>query len=135
MSYSALPEITQADARLPDGRTIALAHRGSGLSDRSQSLPVHFAISEQMPNLRIGQLASVFVKTGETIEGLAVPRASVVEGANGQSIVFEHTAPERFEARHVRVSALDAQRVLIVSGLNPGGRIVTQGAELLNQVR
>jgi hypothetical protein len=68
-------------------------------------------------------------------EGLAVPRASVVQGSNGQSIVYEHTAPERFEARQVRVSALDAQRLLIVSGLNAGGRVVTQGAELLNQVR
>lgn len=135
LSFSPLPEITEADARLPDGRTITLAHRGSGLSDRSQSLPVHFAIGEQAHNLRIGQLASVFVKTGETTQGLAVPRASVVQGSNGQSIVFEHTAPERFEARQVRVSALDAQRVLIVSGLDPGGRVVTQGAELLNQVR
>lgn len=135
LSFSPLPEITEADARLPDGRTITLAHKGSGLSDRSQSLPVHFAIGEQAPGLRIGQLASVFVKTGEAAKGLAVPRASVVQGSNGQSIVFEHTAPERFEAREVRVSALDAQRVLIVSGLDPGGRVVTQGAELLNQVR
>ncbi len=135
LSFSALPEIKQADARLPDGRTIALAHRGSGLSDRSQSLPVHFAIGEQQHDLRIGQLASVFVQTGEAMEGLALPRASVVENANGQSVVFEHTAPERFEARQVLVSAFDARRVLIVRGLNPGGRVVTQGAELLNQVR
>lgn len=135
LSYSALPDITQADARMPDGRTIALAHKGSGLSDRSQSLPVHFAIAADEHNLRIGQLAIVFARTGETNEGLAIPRASVVQGSNGQSIVYEHTAPERFEAREVRVSALDAQRVLIVGGLNPGGRVVTQGAELLNQVR
>lgn len=136
LSYSALPEITQADARMPDGRTINLAHKGSGLSDRSQSLPVHFAIgADEQNNLRIGQLAIVFARTGETTEGLAIPRASVVQGSNGQSIVYEHTAPERFEAREVRVSPLDAQRVLIVGGLKPGGRVVTQGAELLNQVR
>jgi hypothetical protein len=135
LSFSALPDIAQADARMPDGRTIALAHKGSGLSDRSQSLPVHFAIAADEHNLRIGQLAIVFARTGEMTEGLAVPRASVVQGSNGQSIVYEHTAPERFEARQVRVSALDAQRLLIVSGLNAGGRVVTQGAELLNQVR
>jgi hypothetical protein len=35
----------------------------------------------------------------------------------------------------VRTEALDGARVLVVAGLKPGQRIVTQGAELLNQVR
>jgi hypothetical protein len=59
----------------------------------------------------------------------------VVRGGNGQSIVYEHTRPERFEPREVRVEPLDAERVLVLSGLSAGRRIVTQGAELLNQVR
>ena len=68
-------------------------------------------------------------------EGIAVPRASVVRSQNGQDLVFEHSSAERFEPRSVRVEPLDGDRVLVVSGLNAGVRIVTQGAELLDQVR
>ena len=35
----------------------------------------------------------------------------------------------------VRVEPLDGERVLIAAGLEPGKRIVAQGAELLDQVR
>jgi hypothetical protein len=64
-----------------------------------------------------------------------VPRSSVSRGANGQSLVWEHTNPERFVSREVRVEPLDGERVLIVAGVEPGRRIVTRGAELLNQIR
>ena len=73
--------------------------------------------------------------TQEQKEGIAVPRASVVRSQNGQDLVFEHSSAERFEPRSVRVEPLDGDRVLVVSGLKPGVRIVTQGAELLDQVR
>jgi hypothetical protein len=73
--------------------------------------------------------------TGEKIEGLAIPRTAVLRGTNGQTIVFEHTTPERFEARIVRVEPLDAERVIVLDGLAPGKRVVVQGAELLNQIK
>ena len=87
------------------------------------------------PELRTGQFVTVLAATDAQQAGLALPRMSVVRGGNGQSIVYEHTAPERFEPREVRVEPLDAGQVLVVSGLAAGKRIVTQGAELLNQVR
>jgi hypothetical protein len=69
------------------------------------------------------------------VEGVAAPRSAVLTGANGQSIVYEHARAERFEPREVRVTPLDASRVLISAGVGQGRRIVVQGAELLNQVR
>ena len=68
-------------------------------------------------------------------QGLAVPRGSVVRGSNGQDFVYEHVAPERFMPRSVRTEPLDGDRVLIVSGFEPGKRIVSQGADLLDHVR
>jgi hypothetical protein len=50
-------------------------------------------------------------------------------------VVYEHVTAERFEPRSVRIEPLDGERVLIVSGISAGKRIVTQGAELLEQVR
>ena len=49
--------------------------------------------------------------------------------------VWDHTTAERFVARPVRVQPLDGARVLVLAGVAPGARIVTQGAELLGQVR
>jgi membrane fusion protein, heavy metal efflux system len=64
-----------------------------------------------------------------------VPRGSVVRSANGQDVVYEHVTAERFQARLVRTQPLDGERVLIATGISSGRRVVTQGAELLDQVR
>lgn len=124
-----------AQARLPDGRSLALAYRGSGLADRLQAVPVQFSVEGETRGLRAGQLLTVLATTESQRKGVAVPRASVLRGANGQPIVYEHSNAERFVPREVRVEPLDGARVLIVSGVEAGRRVVTQGAELLNQIR
>jgi hypothetical protein len=50
-------------------------------------------------------------------------------------VVYEHSAAEQFRPLEVRTEPLDGTRVLVVAGLRPGQRIVTQGAELLSQIR
>lgn len=77
----------------------------------------------------------MLAKTEDERQGVALPRASVVRGANGQSIIYEHVSAERFEPRAVRVEPLDGERVLVAAGLSAKARVVTQGAELLDQVR
>ncbi len=134
-SLEAISDVVAAEARAPDGRRFPLAFRGAGLADRSQFLPVHFSLPAGESGVRIGQLVSVFVQTAARVEGVAAPRSAVLTGANGQSIVYEHARAERFEPREVRVTPLDASRVLISAGVGQGRRIVVQGAELLNQVR
>jgi membrane fusion protein, heavy metal efflux system len=117
------------------GRTVDLVYVGSGLADRNQSIPIHFSIKGDASGLRAGQFLTVLATTAEERAGIAVPRESILRGANGQSIVYEHSNAERFVPREVRIEQLDAERVLIIAGIEPGKRIVTQGAELLNQIR
>jgi multidrug efflux pump subunit AcrA (membrane-fusion protein) len=124
-----------ANGRFADGRTVTLAYRGSGLADRNQAIPIQFSVETSSQGLRAGQLLTVLAATKDERSGIAVPRTAVLRGANGQSIVYEHTNAERFVPREVRVEPLDGQKVLIVSGVETGRRIVTQGAELLNQIR
>ena len=135
LSFDALASTQDATARLADGRMLTLKYMGAGLADRSQAVPMHFAVQNAPAELRTGQFVTVLAATDTQQKGLALPRVSVVRGSNGQNIVYEHTQPERFEPREVQVEPLDAARVLVVSGVGPGKRIVTQGAELLNQVR
>jgi len=135
LSYDVLPAIVSASGRLPDGRSVELAWRGSGLAGARLAAPVHFAVTGETTALRMGQLITVLAETGERRQGLAVPRASLLRGANGQSQVWEHVSPERFEPRLVRSEPLDGERVLLLAGVEPGARVVTQGTELLNQIR
>lgn len=134
LSFAAITPVS-ASARTAAGRSLALSFRGSGFADRSQAIPVHFAIEGDTNGLRAGQFVTVQAATDERRDGVAVPRSAVVRAANGQDFVFEHTAPERFVPRPVRVEPLDGGRVLIVSGAGAGQRIVTQGADLLDHVR
>lgn len=125
----------EARARLPDGRRIQLAYLGAGLADRNQAIPVQFAISGSARGLRSGQFLTVFAKTSEARNGVALPRSAVLRGAHGQALVYEHVGAERFAPREVRAVSLDGDTMLILSGLEAGKRIVTQGAELLDQIR
>lgn len=134
LSFAAINPVS-ASATTAAGLNFKLAFRGSGFADRSQSIPAHFAIEGDTNGLRAGQFVTVQVAIDERRDGVAVPRSAVVRTANGQDFVFEHTAPERFVPRAVRVEPLDGARVLIVAGAGAGQRIVTQGADLLDHVR
>jgi RND family efflux transporter MFP subunit len=135
LSFDTVSGSSRASAKTGNGTSLALTFRGSGLADRSQSIPVHFSIDQSAKGLRAGQFVTVFTETGDERSGIAVPRTAVVRAANGQEFVFEHTRAERFEPRPVRIESLDAERVLIAAGIDPGKRVVVQGAELLDHVR
>lgn len=135
LSFEAHAITGAANGRFGDGRTVPLSYRGSGLADRNQAIPIQFSVEGETRGLRAGQLLTVLASTQDERSGIAVPRSSVLRGPNGQSIVYEHTNAERFVPREVRVEPLDGNQVLIVSGIEAGRRVVTQGAELLNQVR
>ena len=135
LSFDSLSGIHSAVARLNNDRTYPLAFRGAGFAGRNQSIPVQFAVQGDVAGLRTGQFVTVLATTDEEKTGFAIPRAALVRNANGQDVVYEHVAAERFEPRPVRVEPLDGDRVFIATGLAAGRRLVVQGAELLGQVR
>lgn len=118
-----------------DGERIALTFVGAGFADGSQVQPINFRIENSGREMRPGQVVTVVAETESPTVGIAMTRDAVIRGANGQDIVYVHAAPELFEQRFVRIAPLDGVRVLIVAGVSPGERLVTQGAELLNQLR
>jgi len=66
--------------------------------------------------------------------GVLIALAGVPSGHAGPG--HDHkTAPQRFEPRTVITEALDGVIVAVTSGLEPGDRVATQGATLINQVR
>jgi RND family efflux transporter MFP subunit len=135
LSYRAETLGDAAVAVFADGATIDLKYQGTGLADQGQAVPVRFSVVGLAEGLRAGQLLRVIAATPAEREGIVVPRDAVLRGANGQLVVYVKTNAERFVQREVRVEPLDGDTVLVVAGLEVGLRVVTEGAELLNQIR
>jgi RND family efflux transporter MFP subunit len=128
-------DISAATARLPDGHVLTLKLVGRSRSLQQQSTLLQFEIENPPASLDIGTPISVIAESGRKLTSIVLPRASVTQAPNGQSVVFQHRDAEVFVPRPVRMEPLDAERVLITGGIEPGERIVIRSAPLINQVR
>ena len=115
---------------------VPLKFLGAARTLREQALPMTFAAQGAiLSKLAVGQPVKVFVQTQSKVQGIAVPAASLMKNPSNQTIVWVKTAPEKFEPRVVSVEPLDGVNVAVTKGLEPGDRVATQGATLINQVR
>ena len=128
----AISDATAVDA---EGHRIPLSYIGRAPSLRQQALPILFKVDEPHASLAIGATVKVLVQHGAPVEGVVVPTAAVVRAANGLAQVWVKLAPETFAAKTVRTVPLDGERVIVKVGIAPGDRIVTDAAEIINQVR
>ena len=109
---------------------------GAARAMREQALPVTFrAEGELASRLAVGQPLKVVVQTGQTVQGVPVPLASVMKNPANQNVIWVKTGPESFSPRVVVFEPLDGANVLVTSGLDGGERIAVEAAALLNQVR
>lgn len=128
-------DIVSAAAVGDDGASLKLSLIGTGPARRGQAVPLLFRIEAGGDGERPGAPVRVQVASAAAVQGIVLPREAVVRGVGGLPIVWEHVSPQRFEPRPVRFQPLDGGSVLVEAGLEAGGRIVTQGAALLTQVR
>lgn len=126
--------LSQASAAVPGGR-VALQFIGGGRQLREQAMPLLFRVTQTDAPLAIGQAVKVTAQSAQTVQGVAVPQSALSRNAAGDTVVWLHAAPERFAPQVVRAQPLDAQTVVVTSGLHERDRVVTQGASLLAQVR
>lgn len=132
---TSLDNIAGASAQLGDGRNVELEFVGRGLTVRQQAVPLNFRVIDPPQDVAIGAPVVVLLRTRRNVQGIVLPAEAVVRSAEGPPVVFEHTSAERFAPRPVRVQPLDGVRVVVTAGVNPGARVVTQGANLIAQVR
>jgi multidrug efflux pump subunit AcrA (membrane-fusion protein) len=128
-------DIGAASAEDADGHDIKLSFIGRAPALRQQSLPLQFKADEVHDGLIIGSAVKVFVRHGGPVRGIVLPDAAVVRAQNGLPQVWEKVSAERFKPLPVKTSPLDGTHVLVLSGIPEGSRVVTEGAELINQVR
>ena len=132
------PGTAEASATTTDaahGTPLRLRYQGASRALQQQAVTVQFAIVDPPPSLSVGQPVTVVAPSGKPESGIILPREAVVRGGNGETLIWRHAEPERFEPNLVRTEALDARRVVVRAGLKEGQRVVVRGADLVNQIR
>jgi membrane fusion protein, heavy metal efflux system len=135
LDYGEIDPATLKEATAVGSKPMTLAFQGWSRALQQQATILHFAIVDPPPSIRVGQPVTVTAKRSDSVTGVIISREAVVRGGNGEMIVWRHVEPEQFEARPVRIEPFDAASVLIAAGVESGDRIVTRGAELINQIR
>jgi membrane fusion protein, heavy metal efflux system len=78
-------DIVEASAVSTTGETFKLNLVGRSLTLRQQGTPVNFSIVAPIETLAIGRPMTVILKTASKRDGMILPQAAVVRGANGVS--------------------------------------------------
>lgn len=87
----------------------------------------------EVPNpdqrLRLGMYVDLEVSSGEPVQAALVPRAAV-QTLGDRHVVYVAAAgePRRFIEREVRLGAAAGDRIEVLSGLQPGDQVVTEGS-------
>jgi RND family efflux transporter MFP subunit len=124
-----------ATASAPGRPPMNLRFQGFSHALQQHATVVQFAIDEPPPNLSVGLPVTVVARIGEPLSAMIVPKDAVVRASNGEAVVWIHEMAELFEPRPVRITPLDASRVIVAAGVSKGERVVTRAAGLVNQVR
>ena len=129
--YATLPKVATANFAMPDGEVVRLSEHNGRLLGFSRTaeegfLPVTFEF-ERCGSAIPGAYVDVWLKTGETTDALTVPVDAVVESQGVYSVFIQHE-DDAFMKRDVTLGGSDGLKVRILSGINPGDKVVTKGA-------
>jgi membrane fusion protein, heavy metal efflux system len=100
---------------------------GSVIDEKTRAATVIFQVPNSGRALRIGMQADVRLDAGESVTAMMIPREAVLDN-EGKKIVYVLLSGEEFQRREVTLGDEYGDRVAVLSGLNPGERVVTQGA-------
>jgi cobalt-zinc-cadmium efflux system membrane fusion protein len=114
------------------GRTFPgqIVYVGDIVDPEKRAVPARVEIPNPDNVLKPGMFANALIRVGSAGPPVAVVPQEAVQQVEGRSVVFvPGTRPGEFRAQPVEVGeAIDDGRVLVISGLQAGDRVVTTGA-------
>jgi cobalt-zinc-cadmium efflux system membrane fusion protein len=116
----------------PDRRFEATIHNaGAALDPTTRTLPVQARVQNTAGGLRPAMFATISLAVGVPRAGMAVPDGAM-QLLDQRSVVFvaypDGRGGARFERREVEIGARAGSVIQILSGLNAGDLVVTDGA-------
>lgn len=112
------------------GETLALGFLGETLDPASRSRRALYSASAAAAPLAVGQPLRVGLPRKPQPGGLLPARS--IQNRGGRQFVWLHEAAERFVRREVTATVLPDGWARISSGLEPGSRVVVEGAAALS---
>ena len=100
---------------------------GAVIDEQTRATKVIFQLPNDGRALRLGMQANVRLEAGEQVTAMMIPKEAVLEH-EGKKIVYVLLSGEEFERREVTIGDELGGKVAVLSGLNKGERVVTQGA-------
>ncbi len=100
---------------------------GAVVDEKTRAATVTFVVANTDKALKIGMQANVRLDANEPVDAMLVPKESVLDH-EGKKIVYILLSGEEFQRREVTLGDSYGDKVAILSGLQAGERVVTQGA-------
>ena len=135
---SSVPYIVSANIRLPysdtwinidslGGKLLSLS--GSNAITRAGYIPVMFSLTNN-GTMSSGAFVDICLITSDNTECISVPTKAIVE-QQGNYFVFVKTSDHGFEKRRITTGHSDGIRTKVLSGVNSGDVVVTEGATII----
>jgi membrane fusion protein, heavy metal efflux system len=125
-------------AQLQGVEGASLTYLGAARALRDGALPLSFralASGKQPAPLAVGQPVTVIAQLKESVKGIVLPAQAVVRSPANEPIVWIKVGAERYVPQPVQYRPLDANTVVVISGLAADNRVVVIGAPLIAQIR
>jgi RND family efflux transporter MFP subunit len=100
---------------------------GAVIDPERRTLPVIVEATNRDGSLKVGMLVEARLFLEETSAGTAIP-SRAVRNEDGLSVAYVQLGGERFERRVLTLGPSDGEWTLVMSGVRPGERVVTEGA-------
>ena len=130
---SALRNVTDVNIELNDGTCYSLAQVGGRIAGIGRAIqndcnmiPVTVMV-KNLPGVVPGNVVNMYLVSPSDESAIVVPRTALVEEM-GRLFVFVQHNPVTFEKRLVTIGANDGKNVQILTGVQEGERVVTNGA-------
>lgn len=123
------PVATLTTPTFPDRefRTDVVIDPGDVIDEETRAAMFVFEMPNPEGLLRIGMQANVRLDADDEVDVLLVPKEAVLDN-EGQKIVYVLVSGETFQRRNVVVGDEYGDMIAILSGIEEGDRVVTQGA-------
>lgn len=130
--FPLLQRIQSANIERPDGHVFRsqdlhgrVVASGHVTAEGSPFVPFYVEI-DRAEGLIPGAVVQLYLQT-DPKPALVIPAGSILE-EQGNYYVYVQTGGESFQKRDIRIGATDGLRVVVLTGLKPGERVVSKGA-------
>lgn len=100
---------------------------GASINEQTRAANVVFIVENAGRALRLGMQANVKLDAEQTVTAMMVPKEAVIE-SEGKQYVYVLLSGEEFQRREVTIGDEYGEKVAILTGVEKGERVVTQGA-------